>query len=348
MKRLRTQTAFAALAILAILATESATAMPQNIAISSDGEPSVIIPVERMYAVALPSEVLSDIKSLRKISTPITATPSERLVVAKEIDLPTEDSEVEKLAKLIPETIDEAEANIAPQRNRFLMWTHDLKHVMWGYYRNGFFVGKDNHGVRAWGVCGNGYFAGLYNGEFFWGRYRAGHWKAKNLFGEQDTTHGGYVLAPTLVAVRNAETVENKADYSVLSSALATPATATRNYDESQISVSTRIPDEVDELKKRVPIRPEEAEEAMRPLKGRFLMWTHDLKHIMWGCFGNGYFVGADNLGERAWGIYGEKVFAGLYDGDFFWGFYGSGRWRAFGLFGERRTYGRYLTAKNS
>jgi len=301
-----------------------------------------------MYAVALPSEVMSDMESLRKIPTPIRATSSERPVVTKQIDLPTEDSEVEKLAKLIPETIDEAEANIAPQRNRFLMWTHDLKHVMWGYYRNGFFVGKDNHGVRAWGVYGNGYFAGLYNGEFFWGKYRAGHWKAKNLFGEQGTTHGRYVLAPTLVAVRNAETIENKADYSVLSSALAMPAIATRNYDESQIAVSTRIPDEVDELKKRVPTRPEEAEEAMRPLKGRFLMWTHDLKHIMWGCFGNGYFVGADNLGERAWGIYGEKVFAGLYGGDFFWGFYRSGRWRAFGLFGERRTYGRYLTAKNS
>ncbi len=108
------------------------------------------------------------------------------------------------------------------------------------------------------------------------------------------------------------------------------------------------MPDEAEELKKRIPSNPEEAEEAIGPLKGRFLMWTRDLRHIMWGCFGNGYFVGTDNLGKRAWGIYGERVFAGLYGGDFFWGFYGNGRWRAFGLFGMRRTQGRYLTAKNS
>ena len=194
MKRLRTQTAFAALAILAILATESATAMPQNIAISSDGEPSVNIPIERMYAVALPSEVITDIKPLRKISTPITATPSERLVAAKEIDLPTEDSEVEKLAKLIPETIDEAEANIAPQRNRFLMWTHDLKHIMWGCFGNGYFVGADNLGERAWGIYGEKVFAGLYGGDFFWGFYGSGRWRAFGLFGER-RTYGRYLTA---------------------------------------------------------------------------------------------------------------------------------------------------------
>jgi len=348
MKRLRTQTAFAALVILAVLATESATAMPQNIAISSDSEPSVLIPMERTHAVALPSEVMSDMESLKEISTPIRATSSKRLAMTKEVDPETEDSQIEKLAKLIPETIDEAEANILPLRNRFLMWTHDLQHVMWGYYRNGYFVGKDNHGVRAWGVYGNGYFAGIYNGEFFWGRYRAGHWKAKNLFGEQETTNGRYTLAPAIVAARYNENLQTRADYSTLSRPATKSTVATQDLEERPVPPSATIPSEAETLRRRIPSKLEEAEEAMLPLKGRFLMWTYDLRHIMWGCFGNGYFVGTDNLGKRTWGLYGEQVFAGLYDGDFFCGFYGNGWWRAFGLFGERQTHGRYLTARNS
>jgi len=49
-----------------------------------------------------------------------------------------------------------------------------------------------------------------------------------------------------------------------------------------------------------------------------------------------------DNLGKRVWGIYGKDVFAGLYDGQFFWGKYRQGYWRAVDLFGEDHSYGRY------
>jgi len=75
----------------------------------------------------------------------------------------------------------------------------------------------------------------------------------------------------------------------------------------------------------------------------RFLMYTYNGKNILWGHYGNGHLVGQDNHGKRMWGIYGNRVFAGFYDGEFFWGKYGMGRWRAFDLFGLNRSAGRYI-----
>jgi hypothetical protein len=60
--------------------------------------------------------------------------------------------------------------------------------------------------------------------------------------------------------------------------------------------------------------------------------------------YGNGRFVGTDNLGKRCWGIYGRGVFAGFYDGEFFWGKYGNGAWKAQYLFGLENSYGKYVT----
>jgi hypothetical protein len=73
-------------------------------------------------------------------------------------------------------------------------------------------------------------------------------------------------------------------------------------------------------------------------------MWTDDGVHIMWGVFGNGRFVGTDNLGKRCWGIYGRGIFAGFYDGEFFWGKYENGAWKAQYLFGLENSYGKYVT----
>ena len=84
---------------------------------------------------------------------------------------------------------------------RFLLYTHDGKHIMWGFVGNGYFVGQDNLGKRCWGIYGNGVFAGFYDGEFFWGKYRCGNWKAIGLFGE-NYTHGKYILFPTITATR--------------------------------------------------------------------------------------------------------------------------------------------------
>ena len=69
---------------------------------------------------------------------------------------------------------------------------------MWGFFGNGFFVGKDNLGVRAWGVYRQGVFAGFYDSRFFYGKYCNGSWKAQGLFVDA-TTYGRYVLAPVVI-----------------------------------------------------------------------------------------------------------------------------------------------------
>jgi len=62
----------------------------------------------------------------------------------------------------------------------------------------------------------------------------------------------------------------------------------------------------------------------------------------MWGSYGSGRFVGTDNLGKRCWGIYGKGIFAGFYDGDFFYGKYEKGNWKAQCLFGLENSRGDY------
>ena len=107
-----------------------------------------------------------------------------------------EEMEVEDLKEMVPGTYEETDAQIC-QRTRFLLYTHDGKHIMWGFVGNGYFVGEDNLGKRCWGIYGKGIFAGFYDGEFFWGKYRCGHWKAMGLFGE-NYTHGKYILFPQI------------------------------------------------------------------------------------------------------------------------------------------------------
>ena len=106
-----------------------------------------------------------------------------------------EETDVEDLKERVPETYEETDSLIR-QRTRFLLYTHDGKHIMWGFVGNGYFVGQDNLGKRCWGIYGKGVFAGFYDGEFFWGKYRCGNWKAQGLFGE-NYTHGKYILFPT-------------------------------------------------------------------------------------------------------------------------------------------------------
>jgi hypothetical protein len=104
------------------------------------------------------------------------------------------------------------------------------------------------------------------------------------------------------------------------------------------------LPPEVEQLKAQIPATLAQAEAQVLPVRGTYLMWTCDLQHIMWGRFGARYFVGTDNLGKQAWGIYGRGYFAGFYDGQFFWGRYSNGNWKAQGLFGLNAAYGNYVT----
>lgn len=108
---------------------------------------------------------------------------------------PEQADDEEQLKELAPATLEEAESSIYPIRRRFLMWTNDGVHIMWGIYGNGRFVGTDNLGKRCWGIYGKGIFAGFYNGEFFWGKYDNGAWKAEYLFG-LECSNGKYVLFP--------------------------------------------------------------------------------------------------------------------------------------------------------
>jgi hypothetical protein len=109
---------------------------------------------------------------------------------------PENDFDVAELQKNVPRTYEETDAQLYPTRTRFIMYTQDGKHIMWGFVGNGYFLGTDNLGKRCWGIYGNGVFAGFYDGEFFWGRYRNENWKAEGLFGEK-YTYGKYVLFPT-------------------------------------------------------------------------------------------------------------------------------------------------------
>lgn len=108
---------------------------------------------------------------------------------------PEQAEDTEQLRELAPATLEEAERNIWPVRYRFLMWTSDGMHIMWGILGNGRFVGTDNLGKRCWGIYGKGVFAGFYDGEFFWGKYSNGLWKAEYLF-SLDNSRGSYELFP--------------------------------------------------------------------------------------------------------------------------------------------------------
>ncbi len=133
-------------------------------------------------------------------------------------------------------------------------------------------------------------------------------------------------------------------------SAVNTPALAANTLEaideikpDDGIAISPEQAEYREQLKEIAPATPEEAESSIYPIRSRFLMWTHDGVHIMWGVYGNGRFVGTDNLGKRCWGIYERGVFAGFYDGEFFWGRYCNGTWKAEYLFGLEYSRGKYV-----
>ena len=126
-------------------------------------------------------------------SSPPTLTSPNPVTPATTVD-------VEKLKTEVPKTLQEAEANILPIRTRYLMYTSDGVHIMWGVFGNGRFVGTDNQGKSCWGIYGQGIFAGFYNGEFFWGKYsNSNAWKAEYLFGLR-YSEGKYVVFPSPIA----------------------------------------------------------------------------------------------------------------------------------------------------
>jgi hypothetical protein len=123
--------------------------------------------------------------------TAVSAAKSDALAINK-----INENNIEQIKYMIPATYEDTDAKIAPIRNRYIMWTTDGAHIMWGFYARGFFTGTDDLGKYAWGIYGKNVFAGFYDGEFFWGKYYGNNWKATGLFG-QEISQGKYVTFPS-------------------------------------------------------------------------------------------------------------------------------------------------------
>ena len=189
-KKLKISTAAFAVFLLAVLAVNLAAA---SIAIPKTANSINDLNTENSAKPIAPSNT-----NPTTSSTP-TTTPTNPVA-------PTTTEDVEKLKTEVPKTLQEAEANILPIRTRYLMYTSDGVHIMWGVFGNGRFVGTDNQGKSCWGIYGQGIFAGFYNGEFFWGKYsNTNTWKAEYLFGLR-YSEGKYVVfpSPTATATTNA------------------------------------------------------------------------------------------------------------------------------------------------
>ena len=143
-------------------------------------------------AVKAPAPSANALEAVEKLEPDESIAPDNSVIIS-----PEQAEDKEQLKALAPVTIEEAESSIYPVRRRFLLWTNDGVHILWGIYGNGRFVGTDNLGKRCWGIYGKGVFAGFYDGDFFWGKYCNGSWKAEYLFG-LDNSRGEYVLFPPL------------------------------------------------------------------------------------------------------------------------------------------------------
>lgn len=176
-----------ALLLIGIMAT-SVLASNTTLAKNTDASKEL-----RANAISVAPNKLDD--TVKEVSPAAVITPEdEELPEIDAVEEP-EETDIEDLKERVPETYEKTDSRIR-QRTRFLLYTHDGKHIMWGFVGNGYFVGQDNLGKRCWGIYGKGVFAGFYDGEFFWGKYRCGNWKATGLFGE-NYTHGKYILFPT-------------------------------------------------------------------------------------------------------------------------------------------------------
>lgn len=164
--------------------------------------------MKKTYSISLAvvSVLLLAVLASNLVMASITDLSSEQVTTKPDltntVEIPVEIvDDIDALIELAPGSYEEAQASIRPARNRFILWTGNGVHVMWGFYGNGRFVGTDNNGKRCWGIYGKGVFAGFYDGDFFYGKYEAGKWNAQYLFGLENS-RGEYKLfpSPTLTA----------------------------------------------------------------------------------------------------------------------------------------------------
>ncbi len=149
-----------------------------------------LIPVLLIATLVIGSVTAMNLESVKATNKKVLAVTSRMNAVS-----------AEELKEKIPEqSVVEKEVEAIQIPRRFILWTHDGENVMWGKYGNGYLTGKDNSGKYTWGIYGNGVFAGFYDGEFFWGHYRKGLWKAEGLFGLK-SAHGGYMTFPNMYPI---------------------------------------------------------------------------------------------------------------------------------------------------
>jgi hypothetical protein len=100
----------------------------------------------------------------------------------------------DRFSDLVPTSYDRVAKDIAEsdRAHRFILWTHDGKHLMWGTYANGYFIAEDNEGNDIWGIYNDGTFAGFGGNGFFVGKYRSHIWGAWNLFEEGKRSFGQF------------------------------------------------------------------------------------------------------------------------------------------------------------
>ncbi len=135
----------------------------------------------------------------------------------------------------------------------------------------------------------------------------------------------------------------------------------------------------VEALKALVPATLEDAQAKIGTPLGNYIMWTNDGVHIMWGTYGfvlkdganpscgksmcdpskayclekcsadgYGYFIGKDDQGKTAWGVFGKRLFVGVYDDKPFDGKWNDNKWTANGLFGLDKATGGFVTFKTA
>jgi hypothetical protein len=188
--------AVVALLLIGVMATSvlaTNTTLAKNAVVSKDLQ-ATAKPETADSLTAVRERLTATIRTNESADTPNADDAS--VSVARNQTSGVKKVDLDGLRDAVPSTYEETDAKVSTQRVRFLLYTSDGKHVMWGFVGNGYVVGTDNNGKRCWGIYGNNVFAGFYDGEFFWGKYRSSNWKAEGLFG-LNSARGKYILFPT-------------------------------------------------------------------------------------------------------------------------------------------------------
>ncbi|MEM5793103.1 MAG: hypothetical protein QXY45_01955 [Candidatus Aenigmatarchaeota archaeon] len=160
----------------------------------------ILISVLLMTSITLAAEIKNK-RRIRDMSFDLWGKPKEKNsnftfnISSLSLNGKIEDVEREQLEKFIPETYQSTEEKIGNNSRRFILWTYDGEHLMWGNLGSGYFTAKDNSGKSVWGIYNKRIFAGFYDGKFFWGRFNGSSWKAEGLFG-LEKSHGKYLVFP--------------------------------------------------------------------------------------------------------------------------------------------------------